>query len=208
MRSAPWAAALVLASRSVVAQAPSASLRFDAASTSIRADAADSRSTGAWYGGEGMLVLSRLFLTAGYGEADLHPDRGPGGVTHLVEGGIEVGARPWPWFAVSAGPFARALTGDSGTQRQVLWWLKGRVEMPIIHERLSSYVELWQALAQRADPSGAGGSAHGGSAGLALHLTQLLALHLGYRIEEAPSGNGAGNQTVEAVTLGVQVSPQ
>jgi hypothetical protein len=203
------ALAASLAPRLAPAQGePTVALRADAGVLWIHSDTGVARGAmrGPAIAAEARVYVSSLMVGGGLLESRLQPLVGPGGQRDLVQGTLFVGARPWPWLELSAGPVVRAYVTDSASERWVLWQARARVEAPIVAGSLASYAELWRTLASDVSLGPGAGRVQGGEAGVLYQPPQTrFWLRLAYRVDDARVGAMARSETVEAVLVSVGV---
>lgn len=209
MRTPACAAALALAAASLAAQTrPRAALGAEGAWLRLHGQLGATRETlrGPALAGDGRLAIGRIVLGAGYLEARLEPDGGTAPPRDLVEGRAFLGAEPWPWISVTAGPMVRAYVTDLAIERWVLWQARARVQGPLLRTTLATYVELWRALSSRVNLPDAVDRVQGGEAGVVYRPPHgSLWMRFAYRIDDAALGRGYRGETVEALSLTVGV---
>ncbi|MGH7591957.1 MAG: hypothetical protein ACREL2_11030, partial [Gemmatimonadales bacterium] len=136
----------------------------------------------------------------------LQPLSGTSSARDLAEGWLFLGGKPWSWLELTAGPFIRTYTVDLSTERWVLWQVRARAEAPIEELHLTSYIELWRAFGERAEPAIAAGRVQGGEAGIVWRAVPgPVWLRLGYRVDDALMNGGSRSETVEGITLTIGV---
>ena len=164
--------------------------------------------TGSSFRGTGALTYGRLQLLVSYLQGSLDPDAGTGSSRDLAEGTVFVGARPFTWLTVEAGPHARAYTLAGGTtQRWVFWELRARGTAAFVGSAVHGYAELWRALSADVNVSESFDHAEGGEAGMILRLARSpLEARVAYRIDYSVLGGGSRTETVDGVIIGVGVA--
>lgn len=201
--------ALAVASSSLAAQArPRVALEANGAMVQLEEKVGASRVAlgGAVLAGEARIARGRFLLGAGYLDGRLKADSASLPSRNLVEGRVFVGAEPWPWLTVTAGPLVRAYVTDTATERWVLWQARARLQGPLVGTKLATYVELWRALSAQVNLPDAVDRVQGGEAGIVFRPSQSkLWMRLAYRIDDAALGDGRRQETVEAISLAVGV---
>jgi hypothetical protein len=203
----------VLAVLAVLAASPSAApaQRFGARVlwSGVRAATAtpstDLLLTGNAFGGEGGVGVSVVALTLRYLEGAVRNDS-VGVERDLAEGEAMLWLRPVSWGALGAGPHIRSFVAAGGTERWLLWEVRGRATAPILPRTLEAYLEGWLAVTGDVDVPEPYDSGRGVEGGIEVSIGRLpVALRLRYRAERIGLGDGARRETTEHVMLGVGV---
>jgi hypothetical protein len=204
MTRRPWLIVLLLWPSAISAQAGG----------SISADAGTLRFTrgsgstavalqGTVLGGTLSLSNAPLFAVLRYAQGSL-TDGTTNPATPFVTGQIQVGAAPFSWLSVSAGPRALALD-RSGTERWVLWEGSVRLTAPLIALLARSYVEGRRTLAADVNLPGAGPSGSGVGVGLIIQpLASPVSVSLAYQVDRDEIPGGA-LRTMDGLWLAVHL---
>lgn len=206
--SALLALALLSAPR-LPAQAPVASVHLGLALEQTRREppGASESLRGMVYGGDARIGIGHAFIRGGYAEGRLLSSGSGGGGRNIAEGVLEVGVRPFPGIEFGFGPFVRALSSDSVTERWVVWRLGAHGELPLYGDRLVCDVAFWEGVTARAEPVNATGTSAGGAAGVTYRIPGgRYAFRLAYRVDEAPGGP-AGGLAANEVAAEIQLTP-
>lgn len=173
-----------------------------------RFDTTVERLSGLILGGEGMVTSGRLVIRLRYAQG-----RVTGGSNNaiaprdLVEGEALFGVRALPWLTLWAGPHARAYASAGTDQRWLFWSGRATARGTILPGRMSSFVEVWQALSANVSRPAGPATGRGAEAGLDLRLGgQSLWGRIAYGIEQGRDKT-VRRETVEVLALTLSYAP-
>lgn len=174
-----------------------------------RFDSLRERLSGMVLGGEGMVTSGRILVRLRYAQGRVTGGAGSAAAPRdLVEGEALVGLRALPWLTFWAGPHARAYASAGADQRWLFWSGRATARGTILPGRMSSFVELWQALSANVSRPAGSASGRGAEAGLEVRLSgQSLWGRLSYGIEQGQA-DAARRETVEVVGVSLSYAPQ
>jgi hypothetical protein len=203
-RPAALALALLLAAPSSgAAQQFGARVLWAGVRTAAATPATDLRLTGNALGVEGAFGIKVLALNLRYLEGTLRNDSA-GVEREIAEGEATLWLRPFVWGAVGGGPHIRSFVAPGGTERWLLWEVRGRATAPILPPVLHAYLEGWLAVTGDVDIPEPFDSGRGVEGGVEVSLGRLpVSFRLRYRAERVVLGDGARRETTEHVMLGV-----
>jgi len=177
---------------------------LDATSLHTASDvgSAGTKLSGVLLGGSGRLTYRALSLDLDYRQGSLQP--AGGGISQEgVEGALLLGVSPRPWLTIRVGPHARTYVAPSGTQRWLMWELRGRAEGDLVPGTpLRGYVELWDVASADVNVTETLDSGRGGEGGMLFRVRPPVWLRLSYGIEHLRLGSGARLETVDRLFFG------
>jgi hypothetical protein len=152
-------------------------------------------------GGEGRVSSGLLTIRLGYAQGST---RESGARSLFVEGFGLLGIAPVPGLELGLGPHIRSRVIAARRQRLVFWRIRARYEGEIVEPGIRAYIE---ATAGKPDfTTEAFSRWWGGSAGLLFRPRDLpVGGGVSYSIDETRAGPGNIRETVEAVTLMLNV---
>ena len=208
MRS-PWPVALVVASGLPhVAAAQSGAARVAIAQARVERISPVNGTqafSGVGFGLEGAFGLGPATLGLRYFQSPLTAE----GVTDdldLVEGEALLWVTPTRWVSVGGGPHIRAYAATGGTERWVMWELRGRASADLLRPTLAAYVEGWVTISADADVAEPLDGGRGLEGGLHLAVGRLpFTARLRYRVERLELGDGVRRETVEQLGIAIGV---
>jgi hypothetical protein len=163
----------------------------------------DRRLSGAAFGFEAAARVGPAALGIRYIEGSVANDSA-GIDREFAEADVTLWARPVHWGAVGVGPHVRSFVAPGGTERWLLWEIRGRGSAGLRPGMLDAYLEGWLALGGDVDVPEPFNSGRGVEGGLELTLGRLpLAVRLRYRVERINLGDGARRETTEHLVLGL-----
>lgn len=171
--------------------------------------------SGAVFGFQGqLLVRSRITVDLGYWQGKLNglgiSDR------DVVEGFAQVGARPFDWLQLRAGPHAWTYISEAGTQRWLLWEGRAHAQGQVL-PAVQSYIELWKVFSAKVNVVQPFENGMGGEGGLSLRIRDVplipdrlpVRIKLAYGIERvrmnSTPAQGARAEVLDRLTLGLGV---
>lgn len=182
-----------------------ARLLWSGVRTAAATPAIDLLLTGNVLGAEAAFGVSFLALKLRYLEGTLRNDSA-GVERDLAEGDAMLWVRPVAWGAVGGGPHIRSFVAPGGTERWLLWEVRGRATAPILPRMIDAYLEGWVALNGDIDVPEAFDSGRGVEGGIEVSIGRLpVAVRLRYRAERVGLGDGARRETTEHVMFGVGI---
>jgi len=171
--------------------------------------------SGAVFGLQGQITfLRRITLDLGYWQGQLDPSSGAVGTASrdMVEGYAMIGARPFGWLSLRAGPHAWTYISNAGTQRWFLWEARARAQGEVVAD-VHSYIELWDVLSASVNVPQGFQSGFGGEGGLILRLRDApiipekfpARLRLAYGIERVRMGGGIRTEIMDRLSLSLGI---
>lgn len=177
------------------------------------AGSATQRLTGAVFGLQGQLVFARrITFDIGYWQGQLQPSSTQTAERDVVEGYSLLGAKPFGWLSLRAGPHAWTYISDAGTQRWLLWEARASL-LGEISGDVHSYLELWDVLSATVNVQQEFQKGFGGEGGLVLLLRDApifperfaVRIKLGYGIERVRMGIAERSEVLDRLTLSLGI---
>lgn len=131
--------------------------------------------SGAVFGFQGHVLFARLItLNLGYWQGQVTPADGQSSIAprDVVEGYLQIGARPLPWLWLRGGPHAWTYISNAGRQRWLLMEGRARVQGEIVPE-VQSYLELWNVFSASVNVPQGFQSGRGGEGGISLRIRDV-----------------------------------
>jgi len=169
--------------------------------------------SGAVFGLQGQLIYSGFVtLDWGYWQGQIDPTGGAAASRDVVQGYAMLGARPFGWLSLRAGPHAWTYISNAGTQRWFLWEARARVQGEVLPD-VQSYVELSRVLSANVNVPQDFQSGLGGEGGLILLVRDApliperfpVRLRLAYGIERVRMGGGIRTEVMDRLALSLGI---
>ena len=161
--------------------------------------------SGLGFGLEGAFGIGPATLELRYFESPLTADEVTDEVD-LVEGEALLWVTPVRWASVGGGPHIRAYTEAGGTERWVMWELRGRASADLLQPTLAAYVEGWMTVGASADVAEPLDAGRGLEGGLRVAVGRLpFSARLRYRVERLELGDGVRRETVEHFGIAIGI---
>ncbi len=161
-----------------------------------------------------ILYLNRITIDLGYWQGKLN---GVGtSDKDVVEGFAQVGARPFDWLSLRAGPHAWTYVSSGGTQRWLLWEGRAHAQGQVL-PALQSYFEIWQVFSAKVNVAQPFQTGMGGEGGLSLRIRDVpliperlpVRIRLAYGIERVRMNSTSTltprAEVLDRLTLGLGV---
>jgi hypothetical protein len=169
--------------------------------------------SGAVFGLQGQLIYSGFVtLDWGYWQGQIDPTGGAAASRDVVEGYAMLGARPFGWLSLRAGPHAWTYISNAGTQRWFLWEGRVRAQGEVLPD-VQSYMELSRVLSANVNVPQDFQSGLGGEGGLILRVRDApliperfpVRIRLAYGIERVRMGGGARTEVMDRLSLSLGI---
>jgi hypothetical protein len=169
--------------------------------------------SGAVFGLQGQLIYSGFVtLDWGYWQGQIDPTGGAAASRDVVEGYAMLGARPFGWLSLRAGPHAWTYISNAGTQRWFLWEGRVRAQGEVLPD-VQSYMELSRVLSAKVNVPQDFQSGMGGEGGLILRVRDApliperfpVRIRLAYGIERVRMGGGARTEVMDRLSLSLGI---
>jgi hypothetical protein len=172
--------------------------------------------SGAVFGFQGHALFARLVtLNLGYWQGQITPAQGqPAQIAprDVVEGYLQIGARPLPWLWLRGGPHAWTYISNAGRQRWLLMEGRARVQGEVLPD-VQSYLELWNVFSANVNVPQGFESGRGGEGGISLRIRDVpviperfpVRIRAAYGIERVRMQGGARSEVVDRLSLSIGI---